>query len=169
MDESISDPVGGDVRGSIGKALARLPLTQFILTAAHEHRMRAVLVSWVQQVTFEPPMLMLAIDKTLAVGPFLHESRGFALNQIAETDRLLQRKFRYDTVIKQDGFETLDLVRKPRGSPVLTRAAAYFDCELVRHIDIEGDHDLYIGRILDAGVLNDGPSLIHPRRDGFEY
>lgn len=158
-----------ETRDLIGKALGRLPQGVFLLTAAHEHRQRGVLISWVQQVSFDPPMLMFALNKSLQIGPFIHESRSFALNQIAADDKLTPRRFTFDLTVKQDAFETLEMRRLTTGSPVLARALTCFDCELVRHFDIEGDHDVYVGRIVDAAVRQDGDPPVHFREDGFAY
>jgi len=165
-DESTSASAPGH---TIGRALGRLPQGLFLLTAAFEHRQRGVLVTQVQQVCYDPPMIMFALNKSLQIGPFLHESRAFALNQIAGDDKMIPRRFTCDVTSKQDTFETLKLRRSKTGSPVLQRALAYFDCELVRHFDIEGDQDLYVGRVIDADVLNDGDPPVHFREDGLAH
>jgi flavin reductase (DIM6/NTAB) family NADH-FMN oxidoreductase RutF len=170
MDEQgVPHDVEHETRQLISKALGRLPQSVFLLTAAHEHRQRGVMVSWVQQVSFEPPMIMFALNKSLQIGPFLHESRAFALNQIAADDKLTPRRFGFDLTVKQDAFETLELRRLTTGSPVLARALTCFDCELVRHFDIEGDHDISVGRIVDAAVLHEGDPPVRFREDGFAY
>ena len=35
---------------------------------------------------------------------------------------------------------------------------AYIDCELVQSVDA-GGHTLFIGKVIDAGILNDGEVL----------
>lgn len=170
MDEqAVPREVENQTREVIGKALGRLPQGIFLLTAAHEHRQRGVLVSWVQQVGFDPPMVMFALNKSLQIGPFIHESRSFALNQIAADDKLTPRRFSFDLTVKQDAFETLDVRRLTTGSPILARALASLDCELVRHFDIEGDHDIYVGRIVDAAISGVGDPPVHFREDGLSY
>lgn len=34
------------------------------------------------------------------------------------------------------------------GSPVLLRSIVAFDCEVVRHFDLEADHELFVGQVL---------------------
>ena len=47
-----------------------------------------------------------------------------------------------------DPFDCLPLDRLVTGAPIVRRAAAAFDCEVVRHLDMEADHELYIGHVL---------------------
>jgi flavin reductase (DIM6/NTAB) family NADH-FMN oxidoreductase RutF len=44
------------------------------------------------------------------------------------------------------------------GAAILTEALAYFDCEIVGTHEY-GDHKIYIGKVIDAGVLNDGEPM----------
>jgi flavin reductase (DIM6/NTAB) family NADH-FMN oxidoreductase RutF len=124
-------------------------------------------VSWVQQVSFDPPMIMTAIAKGRPITPLILESHAFALCQIAEGDRLSMRKFLAGP--DEMPFESLEHHRGRTGSPLLNRALGYLDCTVVRHIDIEGDHDLYIGRIIDGDLFREEPAVIRTREHGFTY
>jgi flavin reductase (DIM6/NTAB) family NADH-FMN oxidoreductase RutF len=42
------------------------------------------------------------------------------------------------------------------GCPVLEGAAAYVECEVLDILDVGGDHDLVVGRIVGAGVQKEG-------------
>ena len=70
----------------------------------------------------------------------------------------------------EDPLASYRLADSVTGAPVLERAVSYLDCELIRHIDIESDHDLYVGLIRGAGVRNGaaGPA-VRLRSSGFEY
>lgn len=142
-------------RESVNQALGRIPGGLFLMTAAHEHRTRGVLVEWVQQVSAEPAMVLVSLQKGREIVPLIHGSHGFAINQVAGDDKLTLRKFSSDA-IDDDPLQSLDTFRRFTGSPILARTQAFLDCELVRHLDIEGDHDLYIGMIRDGGVLKGG-------------
>lgn len=151
------------------RPLGLIPQSLFIMTAAHEHRMRSLLVSWVQQVSFDPPMVAISLRKGREIVPLIHDSHAFALNQIAHDDRLVLRKYNGEAPSHEDPVTLLETCRKATGSPILSRAVSYLDCELVRHIDIDGDHDLYVGMIRDADMLRGGVISVHMREDGFSY
>ncbi len=156
-------------RQAIGEALGRIPQGLFVMTAEFEGRVLGVMVSWVQQVSFEPPMVLVALRKGREIVPLLHDSHRFALNQIAQTDRLTRRKFSDAKISEEERLQALEIVRKTTGSPVLAKSLAFMDCELVRHIDIDGDHDLYVGLIRDGGILHPGEVDVRLRTDGFAY
>ncbi len=153
----------------IAKALGLIPASIYIMTSYFEDHCRGVLVSWVQQVAFEPPMVMVALAKGRPIVPLLHDSHAFALCQVAEDDKLTLKRFSKPSDPHDDLFEGLDTFRGPTGSPILRRALAYMDCELIRHIDVDGDHDLYIGLVREAKVLNKSEPIIRLRDNGMKY
>lgn len=159
-----------DQTQAIGKALGRIPQSLYVMTSHFEDRMRGVMVSWVQQAGFNPPMVMVALGKGRPIVPLLHDSRGFAICQIAPNDRLVMRRFAGGKDAGDNPFEAIDLMRSTTGSPILKRALSYLDCELIRHIDVDGDHDIYIGLVREGNILNgDGEPIIHLRDSGLHY
>lgn len=158
-----------NLKQKIGKALAQIPCSLYVMTACHENRSRGVLVGWVQQVSFEPPMVLVALRKGRHIVPLIHDSHSFALCQLSISDKLSLRRFQESVDPEVDQFQGLDVIRAVTHSPILARAVAYMDCELVRHFDIDADHDLYIGHIRDAGVSENGTPIFRTREDGFAY
>lgn len=154
-------------RKQIGKALGRIPQSLFIMTSFHEDRTRGVMVSWVQQVGFEPPMVMACLSKGRPIIPLLHDSHSFALCQIDPADKLTIKRFGGD--VGDNPFETIDVFRGATGSPILKKSLAYLDCELVRHFDVDGDHDIYVGLVRGGNVMVEGDPIVRLRADGFTY
>ena len=162
-----------ETRRAVGKALGRIPQGMFILTACFEHRRRGVLVSWVQQASFDPPMVAVGLRKGRDIVPIIHEAHTFALSQIHPDDKLTLKKFteipRPGHLRDDDPLAGIELIRRATGAPIIRKALSFLDCELVRHIDIDGDHDLYVGLIRDGGAPHDGVVTVHLREDGFRY
>ncbi|MEQ9461574.1 MAG: flavin reductase family protein [Phycisphaeraceae bacterium] len=156
-------------RESIGAALGRIPLGLFVLTASHEDHRLGMLASWVQQVCFEPPMVCVAVAKGRSILPLLSESRHFALCQIAADDRIIQRKFAKEFEPGEDPFLGFELIHGSiRDLPILSGCSAFMECELSCHLDVEGDHDLFIGKV-KAGHATDKDPHVHFRDNGFDY
>jgi flavin reductase (DIM6/NTAB) family NADH-FMN oxidoreductase RutF len=162
-----------ETRLSIGKALGRIPQSLYIMTSAYEHRQRGVLVSWVQQAGFDPPMVVTVLRKGRDIVPLIHESHRFALCQVCEDDRLTLKKFAESPRAGQrrddDPLAGIETFRKTTGAPIIKKALSFLECELIRHVDIDGDHDLYVGLVRDGGLLHDVPVHVHLRDDGFKY
>lgn len=156
-------------RDSISLALGKIPSGVYVLTARHEDRRMGMLASWVQQVCFEPPMVCVSVAKGRSIMPLLSESRHFGLCQVPEGDRLIQRKFSSTFEPGDDPFLGLELVPGTlHGLPLLSGCSAYLECELACHLDVEGDHDLFVGKVI-AGHATEKAPHIHLRSSGFEY
>lgn len=141
-----------EINAAIAAALGVVPTGAFVLTAQHEDRRAGMLVQWVQRVCESPPMISVAVAKGKAIMPLLSESRKFALCQLGENDRLLKRKFAQDSEPGDDPFLGFELRKSKLGNvPIMKDALAYFECELSCHMDVEGDHDLFVGLIHAAG------------------
>ena len=168
----LSAPAPSEVqRRAIGEALQALPLGVFLLTASHEERRGGMLVSFLQQVCFKPAMLCVAIAKGRTIMPLISESRRFGIVQLSEQDRALKRRFMEPSKGHEDPFLGQTLVQTVTpGLPILKQGVGYFECELSCHMDVEGDHDLFVGRIISGGPLNaELAPMVRLREDGFDY
>jgi flavin reductase (DIM6/NTAB) family NADH-FMN oxidoreductase RutF len=156
-------------REGIAAALGQIPAGVYVLTAQHEDRRMGMLTSFVQQVCFEPPMICVAIAKGRPIMPLISESRRFALCQLSDEDRLIYRKFSIAPDAHDDPFLSFELINgKLSCLPILKQAMAYLECELACHMDVEGDHDLFIGQVR-GGACNGRKPQIHLRENGFAY
>jgi len=108
--------------------LNRIPGGLFLMTAAHDQQRSAVLTTWVQRCSLQPPMVSVSIPKGMPVESLIRDSRTFALCQISEDDRFLIRKFGSTPDREDDPFVTLHTIEAPSGAPVVCRAMSYMDC-----------------------------------------
>ena len=153
---------------TIGPALGRIPSGLFIVTAEHEDRRGAMLASWVQQASFHPPMVSVAIGKGRPIMPLISESLKFGLCQVPQGDRELLRRFARGFEQGEDPFLGCDLIESVLGVPIVPHVLAYLECEVAYHMDIEGDHDIFVGQV-KAGRFVDGVPQVHVRENGFKY
>ncbi len=159
-----------DFRKSVARPLGQIPSGLFILTARNADERGGMLASWVQQVCFEPPVISVSVAKGRPVMTLISGSRQFSLCQIPEDDKVLMRRFAKGTEPGQDPFMGLDLVAPTNAAaPILGDALGYLECELIAHLDVEGDHDLFVGRVIGGGALSSAAPHVHIRKDGFKY
>ena len=152
----------------LAQAIEQIPSGLFILTAAYNGSRSGVLVSWVQQCAAQPPLVMAAVSTALPVVPLIRDSHRFALCQISEEDRLLARRFQRAPMPGDDPFLSLPVTPSPGGAPILERALSWIECEVVRHIDVESDCGLYVGRVRHGGMLSGGSPAIRFGPNGIE-
>lgn len=154
-------PLDEQALSDIQSALACIPSGVYVLTARHEDRRSGMLVNWVQQVCSSPPMVSVVVAKGQPIMPLLSESRRFGLCQLGEDDRLLKRKFSVEQDTADDPFLGFDLAESVLGGvPLLNQSMAYLECELACHIDVEGDHDIFVGQVYSARVKPDAKPVV---------
>ena len=141
-----TDPV------AIKTALRQIPCGLFVMTAAHDGARYGMLARWVQPCSNQPPLVMAAISTGLPIESLIRDSRSFALCQLGDDDRLLRRRFAGPPDRDDDPFVTIPYRAEETGSPILERALTFLDCQLLRHVDLDADHRLYVGRIVAGGI-----------------
>lgn len=157
------------IRNGIGAAIGQIPSGLFILTSRHEDKRTGMLASWAQQVSFEPPMVSVAVAKGRPVMAMISASRQFGLCQIPKGDKRIMRKFASGIDPAEDPFLGFDLVENTETHvPILAQVLSYLECHLVSHIDVEADHNLIIGNVVGGNFVGGDPE-IRTRKDGFKY
>lgn len=153
----------------VSTALGKIPSGLFILTASYEERRLGMLASWVQQVCFTPPMVSIAVGKGRPIMPLISESRRFGLCQLPKGEKIILRKFAGGTDSGQDPFLGFDLLQNTvLDVPIFTHALSYLECELTCHMDVEGDHDIFVGKVVSGGYFQGEPH-VHVRDNGMRY
>ena len=140
--------------GELAEALAQLPTATYVLTSAHDGDRAGVLVEWVAPAANEPLLVSVSVLKGHSIEPLIRDSHAFALCRIDPGDRLMLKKFAVHSAPdeRSDPFDSMSVRTLATGSPVIDRSGVALDCEVVRHFDLEADHELYIGHVVAARV-----------------
>ncbi len=144
-------------------ALVRIPHAEFLLTAKYGDAQGGVLVQRVQICGTTPPMLLIAMEKGHALSPLIRDSRTFGLSLLGARSRLLARLFSDDRNQHDDPFVALPTKIGALGAPIVTRAEAWYDCEVIRHFDVESNYEVYVGLVRDAALEKTETLLLQPR------
>lgn len=158
-----------DLKLTVGKALGRIPSGLYVATAEHAGQRGAALVSWVQQAAFSPPALTLALAKDRPLLGLIRSAGRLALCLLAEEDTALLKKYARGTSSLEDPFEAVATIRTPGGLIALADALGYLECQVLRLVDFDADHELAIARVTAGAVLKDGKPFVHLRGSGFHY
>jgi flavin reductase (DIM6/NTAB) family NADH-FMN oxidoreductase RutF len=80
-----------DRKHSLGAALGRIPSGLFVVTVRHGDAETGMLASWVQQCSFEPPQISVAVKQGRDVLAWLTDGAPFTLNVLddSQTDMLI--------------------------------------------------------------------------------
>lgn len=157
-----------DPERQLAAALGRVPSGIFVVTVAQNGLATGMLASWVQQCSFRPARLSLALKPDREIVKLLPVGATFTLNILESSQTDIVAHFGKGYALTEDAFHGLSVERRTMGGPVLTEALAFLDCQVVERVPA-GDHDLFVADISAGGVLDEGQPMVHIRKNGMHY
>ena len=125
----------------------------YIVTVEDQGQFNGVTTPWVTQLSYDPPMVMVALSPLRKCHEMITNSGQFAVNVLASGQVDVASRFGLTTGREMDKFEGVVPERTPAGNPLLANVVAYIDCELVKTVAV-GDHSLFVGEVIGAEVLD---------------
>ena len=154
----------------LDKAIGRLSGGLYIITATKGDVSSAMLASWVSQASFEPPGLTIAVAKDRAIESLMQVGDRFVLNILEEGKyQALMKHFLKRFKPGADRFAGVKVQTAENGSPILTDALAYLECEVSSRMECN-DHWIVYSQVDLGRVSNpDGLTAVHHRKVGNHY
>ena len=149
----------------VGKALGRVASGLYVVTTKFEDKEDAVLASWVNQCSFDPPAVTIALGTLRSARLLVETSNSFIVNILPKDDMSLLKHFSRPP---ENIFKGIKTRKGLDGIRILSEAVSYLECEVVHSINA-GDHILYVGEIIGGKTLKGGDPYIHVRDNGFNY
>jgi flavin reductase (DIM6/NTAB) family NADH-FMN oxidoreductase RutF len=166
--ESPVTSLEGERLKAMAAALGRVPSGLFVLTVRHGDAETGMLASWVQQCSFDPPLVTVAVRRERELLAWLTDGAAFTLNVLDESQTDMVAHFGKGFRLDQEAFTGLELLPGGGAAPVLAEALAYLECRIeARHRT--GDHELFSARVVGGRVLSDGRPMVHVRKSGLHY
>ena len=142
---------------SIDRALKKLTTGIYIVTTREESQINGMVASWVSQVSFSPPLVMVAVKKERYSHQMIAKAKVFALNILSTEQKKEVPNFKGTHEPEAKFFNTPYETRKT-GAPIIKDSIAYLDCVLTDQFT-PGDHTLFIGEVIEGNILKDGEPL----------
>jgi flavin reductase (DIM6/NTAB) family NADH-FMN oxidoreductase RutF len=124
----------------------------YLLTTAHEDRVNGMIASWVTQVSYEPPLIAVAIHPNRYSHGLIEKSASFALHVIKKSQKNLVMQFMGSD--SDEKFNGVDWQPGKTGCPLVKGCAAWFECQLRDHVQ-PGNHSIFIGEVMNAATESD--------------
>src|SRR5437879_6386950 len=105
-----------DSQKQLTVALGRVPSGLFIVTARNGCRETGMLASWVQQCSFEPPRISVAVARERPITAWLIDGAVFALNILDDTQTDMISHFGRGFELHEPAFQGLETTRLPSGA-----------------------------------------------------
>jgi len=154
----------------LDKAMGRLSGGLYILTAKKGGLKSAMLASWVTQASFEPPGFTVAVAKDRAIESLMQVGDRFVLNILEEGKyQGLMKHFLKRFPPGADRFAGVETQTATNGSPILTEALAYLECEVESRMECS-DHWIVYSKVTNGRISNpDALTAVHHRKVGNYY
>lgn len=155
---------------SLDKALGRLSGGLYIITATKGEVSSAMLASWVVQASFQPLGISIAVAKDRAIEALMQVGDRFVLNVLQQDNYLaLMGHFLKRFPPGGDRFAGVNTQTANNGSPILSDALAYLECEVASRMEASDHWVIYAtvdnGRVSDLDAL----TAVHHRKAGNHY
>lgn len=134
-----------------------MPSGIYLVGSRAGDRRNLMTANWVTQVSREPKLVAVSVEKDAVTHELIASGRSFAISIIDREDRSVVRKF-----VKPVGAAVHDQTLAgvaiddavSTGSPVLASALGYLDCQLERSVSL-GSHTLFIGEVVNVHLSED--------------
>lgn len=131
----------------------------YALTARSGDEARAMTVNWATQVSFDPPLVAVSIERESRTGAVAMATGQFALCVYAEGQRELAGLLGRHSVKSPDKFANVPWDPAPvTGCPLIAGTLGALECRIVETVDA-GDSLLIIAAIIAAHALREGEPL----------
>lgn len=135
----------------IKNVLRRMPYGFYCLTSRHEDEVNAMVMNWITQVSFEPHLVAIGLQKTCFTHELVLRGRVLTVNLFKKPDVDKIKPFTKSRARNQEKMAEATYTLAPvTGCPVVEGASAYLECEVVSVIDAGGDHDIIIAKVVNA-------------------
>ncbi|MCD6452515.1 MAG: flavin reductase family protein [Acidobacteria bacterium] len=137
-----------------------------ILGVTSGDRSNLMTVAWMSPVSFDPPIVMVAISPKRFTHNLLLEANEFTISLLADDQQKLASKAGTISGHDQDKmtmdiFETADGIKVK--APIIVGARAVLECRMISHEPI-GDHTAFFGEVVRVEVNEKKQPLVYFHR-----
>jgi flavin reductase (DIM6/NTAB) family NADH-FMN oxidoreductase RutF/rubredoxin len=137
------------------ESLFKLSYGMCIISSRKNQRFNGCIVNTVFQVTPEPPMAAVSVNRRCLTHEYITDSRVFAVSILSQdAPMIFIGKFGFRSGREIDKFEKVNFRIGRTGSPIiLDNTVGFIEAEVTESIDVE-THTLFIARIVACQTLD---------------
>lgn len=149
------------------RALRDITYGLYVVGTRDGDEVNAFTANWLTQASFEPPLVVLAAKKGSTSCEMIDKSRVFSVSTLETGQKDLAAEFFKPVHRVGNKFGNVAFKLGETGCPILEDALSFFECRVVDRVD-RGDHLIYVGEVVNAGVHREGAPLTL-RETGWNY
>jgi flavin reductase (DIM6/NTAB) family NADH-FMN oxidoreductase RutF len=140
------------------KALRLLTYGLYVVTARSGDSLAAATVTWLSQSSFHPALVMAGIQRKSSLHKIISTARAFAVHIPGKGQKALATRFFKTAETAADTLGGYRFESGVTGAPILADVPAWLECRVVEELR-RGDHTIFVGEVVAAGVRRDEPPL----------
>ena len=150
-------------------ALRAINYGLFVLTSVDGEKFAAAGVNWLSQASFDPPLVMVAVRTDNDSHAIIERTGAFAVNVLGEDQLEIGNAFFRSTVVEGDTLNGYRYEAAPEtGSPLLVDVPYWFEARVTDTVK-RGDHTIFVGEVVGAGVRDAAATPLLLRSTGMNY
>lgn len=134
-----------------------------LVTSAFEDRQNVMAAAWAMPLDFDPPKMLVVIDKSTYSRALIESSGEFILNIPCRAQAAAVLKVGSSSGQQNDKFAASGLIAVPSQTMAAPRVAGcigYLECKVINEPHNQQKYDLFIGEVIaaqaDADVYSEG-------------
>ena len=144
-------------------AFGKMTYGIYVLTTAFDGTINGMIASWVSQISYDPPLISVAVHPNRYSHQLIDKSSCFALHVVAKDRSDLLKRFKGPDPLEK--FSGIEWSLGKTGAPIIKDCIAWFECDVVNSLD-PGNHTLFIGQVIDAKMMSGNSVLSTADYDG---
>jgi flavin reductase (DIM6/NTAB) family NADH-FMN oxidoreductase RutF len=152
-------------------AVGHIPSGLFIVTVQDQDKnlIDGYLASWVQQISFSPLLVSLAIKPGRPAYDLIKAGKTFSINIVGDHDKTFLKHFWKGYDPANNPFKEIPYTTGENGGVLISGAKSVIECQMVSSSQ-PGDHELVIAEVKTTYVLNaEAKPMVHIRKTGLDY
>ncbi|MDE5090670.1 MAG: flavin reductase family protein [Trichodesmium sp. St18_bin3_1_1] len=139
--------------------LRKIPHGLYICGVKDGDEVNGFTASWVMQASFKPPLIVNCVNKSSISHTMIKTSGVFSLSFLGAEQKDLAQQFFKPQRRVGNKFEEVEFYLGETGCPIISNTLGYVECRVMGAVE-EGDHTVYVGEVIAAGVHREGDSLL---------
>jgi flavin reductase (DIM6/NTAB) family NADH-FMN oxidoreductase RutF len=151
------------------KAVGHIPSGLFIVATKTGEQLDGYLASWVQQVSFKPLMIALAINPDRPGYDSIIAGETFTVNVVGDHEMNYLKHFWSGYDPENSPFKVIDHEISKNGGILIKGAKSVIECRFKDKIK-PGDHEVILAEVVESYVMNEeSKPKVHIRKSGLDY
>ncbi len=151
------------------QGVGQIPSGLFIVCAQKDGEIDGYLASFVQQVSFEPLLLAMAVKPGRPAYDLIRAGVTFSINVVGDHEKGYLKHFWSGYDPEKNPFAEIAHTVEDSGAVTIDGAKAVIEAKLVETVT-PGDHDVFFVEVTGSRVLEpEARPMVHLRKSGLDY